>query len=119
MKLINIWTFVTAIILLPINSYAANQSISNLTISKIRAVGNYAGTTYDDTIEIWFTTPLSWSSGSKCTNTYRVMVDVKYSHIISAAYMALASSKKVSVNIDDTLPIRAGACEVSYIDVGS
>jgi len=107
-------------LLLAMTSHACvseNFSIDDLTLSKIRAVGNHHGTVYDNTIELWFTATLNWPAGSGCTNNYRVYVDAKHSHIISAAYMALASGAKMKINIDNSLPKRSGACEVSYIDV--
>ncbi|MEM9101727.1 MAG: hypothetical protein AAGB12_05340 [Pseudomonadota bacterium] len=96
---------------------SAEYSIDNLTISKIRAVGNYSVDTYDEIVELWFTTPLNWPNQSQCTNTSRVIVDAKFNHILSAAYLAFSSSKKVKVNIDTALPNRFGTCEVSYLDV--
>ncbi|MBA6231372.1 MULTISPECIES: hypothetical protein [unclassified Colwellia] len=97
---------------------ASNERVNGLTIKFIRAVGNYsAGTTYDNTIELHFTTPLIWPEGSLCTITYRVMIDSKNNHLISAAYMAYASGFKVNINADDALPIRNGACELSYLDI--
>lgn len=90
---------------------------TNLTISMVRAVGDYQGTTYDNSFEIWFTTPLAWPAGSRCAVPYRVIVDAKNKHLIAAAYLALASGKKVNVNVDDNLPIRDGSCEVSFLDV--
>lgn len=105
------------LLLLPVITQAENYKLTELTLSKIRAVGNYEGSEFDNTVELWFTTSLSWPSGSGCTSTFRVYVDSTNSHIISAAYMAFASGKKVSINVDNTLPIRAGACEVSYFDI--
>ena len=97
---------------------AENFHLSNLKIKMIRAVGNYnAGDLYDNTIELHFTTNLQWPEGSLCTTNYRVYVDAKKQHIISAAYLAFASGKKVSINADDTLPMRSGACEISFLDI--
>ena len=53
----------------------------------------------------------------KCNETTRVYVDVKHKHIISTAYLAVASKKKVNIHIDDALPIRTGACEISFLDL--
>jgi hypothetical protein len=33
------------------------------------------------------------------------------------AYLALSSGRKVDIKLDDTLPIRDGACEVSFLDL--
>lgn len=96
---------------------AANIQLNNLVIQKVRAVGNYEGTTYDNTVEIWFATPLSWPAGSQCTSTYRVYVDANNKHLIAAAYFALSSNLPVSINADESLPIRAGSCEISLLDV--
>lgn len=99
-------------------SYSADIHINNLEISKIRAVGNYkVADTYDNTIELWFTTSLTIPSNMNCSATYRVYVDAKNTHIVSAAYLAFSSGKKVNIQIDDLLPIRSSACEVSYLDV--
>lgn len=97
---------------------AANVEQQNLLVEKVRAVGNYEGTVADNTVELWFSTPLNWPAGSKCTDTRRVYIDASNQHLIAAAYLALTAGKKVAINIDDNLPIRAaGACEISYIDV--
>lgn len=98
-------------------SYATNYNLTDLTIKKLRAVGDYQGTTYDNTLELWFTTPVEWPVDSGCTTTYRVFIDKQHTHIISAAYLAFSTGKKVLVNVDNTLPIRSGACEVSFMDV--
>jgi len=97
---------------------ASNEKINGLTIKFIRAVGDYsAGNTYDNTIELHFTTGLIWPTDSSCKVTYRVMIDAKNTHLISAAYMAYTSGMKVNINADDSLPIRGGACELSYLDI--
>ncbi|WP_251359726.1 hypothetical protein [Kangiella sp. TOML190] len=101
----------------PSTIFADNQINMNMQIKFIRAVGDYAGTTYDNTIELHFTTPLSWPAGSACTNTKRVMIDSKHTHLISAAYAAFTTDRKVNINTDTTLPNRNGACEVSYLDI--
>lgn len=100
-----------------VNVLAADIGIDNLKISKIRAVGDYSGTTFDNSIEIWFTTPLVFSAQSPCTVTGRVYVDKKHEHIISAAYMAFAAGKTVNINVDTNLTIRNGSCEISFLDV--
>lgn len=98
--------------------YAASQQIDNLTIKKIRAVGTYSTPNYSNTIEIWFNESLALTSSiPNCTNTSRVYVDAKHKHILMAAYLAMATGKKVNINIDDTLPIRASSCEISFLDV--
>jgi len=97
---------------------AANVEQQNLVIEKVRAVGNFEGTVADNTVELWFSTPLSWPAGSACTDTRRVYIDASNQHLIAAAYLALTAGKKVAINTDDNLPVRAaGACEISYIDV--
>ena len=99
------------------SSLAQSYEINNLTIAKLRAVGDYPGSTYDDSLEIWFSTPLVFPAGSPCTDTFRVYVDKKHQHLISAAYMAFASGKKVNIYVYPELPIRGASCEISFIDV--
>ncbi|WP_445114737.1 hypothetical protein [Acinetobacter sp. WZC-1] len=96
---------------------ATEFDLNNLTIKKIRAVGNYSSPIYANTVELWFTTPLTYPNGMKCNEITRVYVDVKHKHIISTAYLAVASKKKVNIHIDDALPIRTGACEISFLDL--
>jgi len=96
---------------------AGTTSITGKILSKVRAVGDYPGATYDNSVELWFTTPIVWPSNVSCTNTYRVYIDAKYTHLVSAAYMALASGKTINFHVDDQLPNRSGSCEISYIDV--
>lgn len=103
-----------------ISSYAsaADRSQTGLTISNLRFVGDYQGGTFDNIVELWFTTNLVWAPGSNCTSGTRVMIDAtKNKHLIAAVLMAHATGRKVNINVDDTLPIRDGACEVSFIDV--
>ncbi|WP_133498434.1 hypothetical protein [Cognatilysobacter terrigena] len=96
---------------------ASATEFQGLTISKIRAVGDYNGTTFDDTLELWFSAPLAMPAGSPCTTTYRVYANAQKSQLVVASYLALTKGKKVTINVDESLPIRAGACEISYIDV--
>ncbi|MEZ8822880.1 hypothetical protein AB6E04_00880 [Vibrio amylolyticus] len=112
-----LFSFILALgVLSPSLSYAENIHLSSLEIKFIRAVGDYTGSAYDNTIELWFIEPLVWSSPS-CTDTRRVYIDSKHQHIISAAYTPFATNKKVNVHVDSTLPKRGGACEVSYLDI--
>jgi len=97
------------------NVYAAGYYIENLTIKKIRTVGEYSN--FSNTVELWFNETLTYPSGAQCTSTFRVLVDAKHKHIISAAYLALMAGKKVSVYVNESLPIRGGSCELSYLDV--
>ena len=107
-----------AVIAAPIFASAAGASQNGFTISKIRAVGDYPGTTFDNTIELWFTAPLNpYPAGTACTSTFRVYVDAKHKHLVSAAYVAMTTGKKVDLFLDDTLPVRDGACEVAYLDI--
>lgn len=99
------------------NAFAGTAYIQNKKISKIRAVGDYPATTYDNSVELWFSTPIEWPTTVNCTNTSRVYIDAKYNHLVSAAYMALAAGKTVSVHVDDQLPNRDGSCEISYLDI--
>lgn len=100
---------------------ATDYSQTGLTLVKIRAVGDYQGTAFDNTIELWFSAPPSWPAGSACSSATapRVYVDTKNKHLVAAAYLALATGKKIDINVDDTLPIRAGACEVSFLDISA
>jgi hypothetical protein len=118
MKLMIKTLFCTFLLILVSSSVSAQSyEINNLTITKLRAVGDYPGTTYDDSLEIWFSAPLVFPAGSPCTETFRVYVDKKNQHVVSAAYMAFASGKKVNIYVDPTLPIRGASCEISFIDV--
>lgn len=94
---------------------ATNVQYFGLTIAKIRAVGDYQGTTFDNTLEVWPSTPLAASSN--CTSSFRFYIDSKNKHLLATIYLALATGKKIDVNLDDTLPIRDNACEASYIDL--
>lgn len=97
---------------------ATGQQIDNLTITKIRSVGNFhVGSIYDDSIELWFSTSLVWAESMNCTVGYRVYIDASKTHMVSAAFLAYASGKTVNVYADDTLPLRSGSCEISYIDI--
>ena len=98
-------------------AYAIDTYVVNIAITRIRTVGDYQGTTFDNTFEIWFDGPVTYATGSKCTSTYRFIVDAKNKHIYASALTALLTGRKVSVNVDDTLPIRDGACEVSFLDI--
>lgn len=97
--------------------FAQSVQISGKKISKIRAVADYSGTTYDNTVELWFTNAITWPAGINCTNIGRVEIDAKNTHLISAAYMALAAGKTVNFYADDQLTVRNGTCEISYLDV--
>ncbi|SHG47411.1 hypothetical protein [Massilia sp. CF038] len=98
---------------------AAEVNFYGLALSKVRAVGDYTGTTFDNTLELYFTTPLVWPAGSPCVSTDRVFINANNMHLVAAAYLALSKGRKVDINIDPTLPIRYGACEISYIDLGA
>lgn len=101
-----------------LNGTASTQKIDGLTIKSIRAVGNYHNAdTFDDTVELWFSSSLNWSDDVSCSADYRVYIDADNAHMVSAAYMAFASDKKVSIFVDDSLPVRYGSCEISYLDV--
>jgi hypothetical protein len=89
---------------------------SGVSIQKLRVVGDYQGTTFDNTLEVWPTTPLP-PSASNCTSTYKFYIDSKHRHLVAAVYLALASGKKIEVTVDDALPVREGACEAAYLDI--
>lgn len=106
------------LLILSFNVLSADFYYGDLSIKKIRAVGDYkTGSVFDNTIELWFVSPVTWPSNSGCTSTSRVYINAANQHMVSAAYMAFASGKTVNVNVDNTLPNRGGSCEVSYIDV--
>ncbi len=86
-------------------------------LSKVRAVGDYPGATFDNSVELWFTTPIAWSTSVNCINTSRVYIDAKHTRLVSAAYMPLAAGKIVNFYVDDQLTIRSGSCEISFLDV--
>ena len=110
-KLIILLAFISSSVL------AGTAEITGKQLSKVRVVGDYPGTTFDDSIELWFTAPITWPAGVDCTNISRVYIDAKNTHLVSAAYMALAAGKTVNFFIDDQLTMRNGSCEVSYLDV--
>jgi len=99
------------------NASAAEVLLPALKIQFIRAVGQYAVPEYSSTIELWFTTPLQFPSGSSCTDTRRVYVSSKNSHLVAAAYLAFSTGKTVNIALDESLPNRGGACEVTYLDI--
>lgn len=96
---------------------AETTEIKGKVLSKIRAVGDYPGSIYDHSVELWFSTPIVWPVGMNCTDTRRVYIDAKHSHLISAAYMAFASGSVVNFYADDQLTLRNGSCEISFLDV--
>lgn len=112
-----LFSIVTCMMLASTSANAADSYLTGVTITRMRAVGDYQGTTFDYTFEIWLSTPPSYTSGSGCTSTYRVFVDAKNKHIYATALLALATGRKLNINVDDTLPIRGGACEVSFLDI--
>lgn len=98
--------------------WATDYTLNDLTLVRIRAVGDYqSGDTFDNTIELWFSESIAGRAGPNCTDGSRVFVHARHHQMVKAAYAALLMGKKVSVNIDDTLPIRYGACEISFLDI--
>lgn len=96
---------------------ASNVQYSGLQIAKVRAVGDYQGVAFDNTLEVWPVTLLV--AGANCTSLNRFYIDAKNKHLISIVYLALSMGRKIDVNLDDSLPIRDGACEASYVDLSS
>jgi len=97
---------------------SAEIMLPGLKIQSIRAVGQYnPSQQFNDTLEMWFTTPLVFPAGSNCIETRRVIISAKNYHLVAAAYLAFTKGRTVNVAVDDTLPIRAGSCEVTYMDV--
>lgn len=109
--------FLLLLIVFSVSAQAGTAEIKGKKLSKIRVVGDYPGTTYDDSIELWFTTPIVWPSTVNCTNTSRVYISAEKQHLVSAAYMALAAGKTVNFFVDDQLTNRSGSCEISFLDV--
>lgn len=103
------WSVVTA---------AAEIQRYGLTIGRIRAVGDYQGAMHDNTVELWFTAPLNLPGGALCTDNSRAYIDAKHTHMVAMAYQALATKTRVSINLDDSLPVRGGACGISFLDIG-
>ncbi len=99
------------------NVLASAFQLADLKIQFIRAVGQYQDPQFNNTIELWFTMPLSLPAGSPCIDTRRVYIDSKNYHLVAAAYMAFSKGRSVNIALDSALPIRAGACEVTYLDV--
>jgi hypothetical protein len=99
------------------NVSATEFQLPALKIQFIRAVGEYENPIFSNTIELWFTTPLQFPSGSSCTDTRRVYISSKNYHLVAAAYMAFSKGKTVNVALDESLPNRGGACEVTYLDI--
>jgi hypothetical protein len=118
---INVLKYLVILVAFLMSNYAGAANIEQygLSIQKIRSVGDYQGQIFDGTIELWFTTPLNWPSGSACTTTFRVFIDAKHKQLISAALLALVTGRKVDINVDDSLPIRSGSCEVSFLDISA
>ncbi len=108
---------VIAFIVTASDSYAARCKEDDISISMVRAVGDYpSSTAHASTVEIW-TGNRPWCNLVACTSKNRAVVDSKHAHVISAAYMAFASGKKVNITIDDALTTRNGICEITHIDV--
>ena len=95
----------------------AETQFDKLSISTIRAVGQYSDPAFANTLEVWFTVPLAVPAGSPCTDTRRVYIDAKHYHLVAMAQMAFMKGRQVNVALDTRLPIRGGACEVVYIDM--
>lgn len=115
MGLRKIWFAVLLLIFDP--AFAGTAEINGMTINRIRVVGDYPGTTYDNSVELWFTKPIAWPSSVNCVDTTRVYIDAKFSHLVSAAYLALSTGKIVNFYVDDGLTNRNGSCEISFLDV--
>ena len=98
------------------HAFADTAVVDGVTISKIRAVGTYTDPTFNATVEVWFTVPVTWPAGLACQN-FRVEIDATQRHLVAAAYLALSTGKKVDIFIDTTLPIRGTMCQISYLDV--
>jgi hypothetical protein len=98
-------------------AHSETFQIDGLKLKSIRYVGQYAAPEFRDTIELWFTTPLTFPSGSNCTSTFRVFINATHRHLVAGAQVALAMNRTINIAVDNTLPIRDSACEVVYLDV--
>ena len=99
-------------------SVAETATFSDMTIQSIRAVGDYPGSElYDETIEIHFTQPITWSSTLSCTGTDVVYVNASDSHVVSAAYTAMIAGKTVSAFTSDSAEVRGSYCTVSWLEI--
>ncbi|WP_323141136.1 hypothetical protein [Massilia phyllosphaerae] len=119
MKKIFLKTVLVPILILAFHgaAFCADFQIDGLKIKFIRYVGAYSDPQFNDTIELWFTTPLTFPASSSCTATYRVYIDAKHRHLVAGAQLALALDRPVNIVVDNNLPIRSGSCEVVYFDV--
>lgn len=97
--------------------HAADYELGGYTIQRIRAVGQYQDSQFSDTIEVWFTTPIAYPAGTKCATTSRVYIDARHYQVVAAAYLAFSKGRTVNFAISEALPVRAGACEITYLDI--
>jgi hypothetical protein len=99
------------------SALSAEFPIKGLKIASIRYVGTYADPQFRDTVELWFTTPLTFPTNSLCTASQRVYISASHRHLVVGAQLALALDRPINITVYDTLPIRAGACEIVHFDV--
>jgi hypothetical protein len=111
---------VTFLVLSAACANAENFMINSAQLRMIRAVGNYTSPAYADTIELWFASTSVKEVVPACYGAHnRVYVSAKNKHLVSLAYMAFAMGKSINVNVDTSLPLRDGYCEVTFLDINS
>lgn len=110
---------ILAAVLCPLKqAISAETAISGLHIKSIRSVGQYnPSQQFNEVVELWFTEPLVFPINSLCKDSRRLIVNSKYYHLVIAAHLAFSKGRTINVAIDETLPVRDGACEISYFDV--
>lgn len=111
--------FITMMVASGLSSAGEFHSLYNLNINSIRVVGVYSNDTrHNNTIELHFSEELNWPDQAGCTDKRRLFIDASHTHLVSAAYMAFASDKRIQVTIDKTFSkLAAGYCQISFIDV--
>lgn len=96
---------------------AAIYQLDGYTIKSIRAVGQYPEAIFSGTVEIYFTVPIGYPAGTKCTSNARVYIDAKHYHLLTTAYLAFSKGRTINFAVDDAMTVRYGSCEITYLDV--
>ena len=106
-----LWTSIVGLLLIAQTglSHAVPHQFSGIAIGKLRALGDYQGATYDNTLEIHPVVPLNVPPTLLCTSQERLFIDARHMHLIVAAQLALATGRTINVGVDDSLPLRDGA----------
>jgi hypothetical protein len=117
MKILRTGAVTVAMALISMPAIADEYQINGLAISFVRVVGPYQDATYRDTVELHFTAPLVFPAGVPCTDTSRVYIDAKNYHLVAAAYAAYLKPRRINISVNNSLPLRGGACEISFLDI--